>query len=272
MNGICPLCGAHEKRDYSFFLKHGLLDTPLFRQSSYLNNKERFVWKCSNPECNKTAQQAQANIQREEENSRRIDRANNPEKYLSSYGIPIKYLDHTLSDFQGSEQIKDYLNEYAVDPSGFIFLTGSCGSGKTHLAIATLREAILKGFPGEALFTEVYSFLLKIRTTFNNKANSSEQKILAQYSNIDFLIIDDLGVEKASKWSNQILYAIINSRSNNLKPTIVTSNLSLLDIEKQLTPRVASRLAEGKVIKCLQKDYRKLRPSSNSDFSYDQAP
>ena len=59
-------------------------------------------------------------------------------------------------------------------------------------------------------------------------------EIINKYSLVDWLVLDDLGIEKTSDWSFQTLYLIINQRYEKLKPVIFTSNLSLEELAGQL--------------------------------------
>ena len=58
------------------------------------------------------------------------------------------------------------------------------------------------------------------------------------------LVIDDIGAEKASEWTAERLYTIIDHRYANCLPLIVTSNLPPSKLAEQTGERSASRLAE----------------------------
>ena len=74
----------------------------------------------------------------------------------------------------------------------------------------------------------------------------TEQDVLDKYSKCDLLLLDDLGSEKVSDFTIQSLYLVIDRRNRDLRPTIVTTNLSLEEIETQIDARMASRLADMK--------------------------
>jgi DNA replication protein DnaC len=73
------------------------------------------------------------------------------------------------------------------------------------------------------------------------------------------LCLDDLGAEKTTEYAITTLYLIIDRRIRNEMQTIITTNLSLDEIEATLGARIASRLAEMKIIKINMPDYRKKR-------------
>jgi len=134
-----------------------------------------------------------------------------------------------------------------------LFLHGSAGTGKTHLAVALLKHRGLD----RGSFTTVPGLLLEIRSSFKDHAECSEESIIDHYSAAKPLVMDDLGVEKASEFAMQTLYLIIDHRYANLNPPIITSNLSLGEIANKVGDRIASRIAEMcKIIELKGKDRR----------------
>lgn len=73
---------------------------------------------------------------------------------------------------------------------------------------------------------------------------------------VPLLIVDDLGVERMTDYSFEVWFKLIDERYGNLKPTVFTSNLKLSDLSKRFDDRIASRLADGKVLNIDGKDYR----------------
>jgi DNA replication protein DnaC len=145
--------------------------------------------------------------------------------------------------------------------NGSLFLHGPAGTGKTHLAVALLREHLKEFesiFPGR--FVEVPELLMEIRDTFREKAEHSEMELLDRYSCCELLVLDDLGAEKPSEWVTQTLYLLINRRYTGEKRTIVTSNLSLPQLSERLGDRIVSRLAGMcEVVELTGKDRRLKR-------------
>ena len=93
------------------------------------------------------------------------------------------------------------------------------------------------------LFVSIPDLLLEIRHSFKEKSETDEQDIINKYSEIDLLVLDDLGIEKTSEWSIQTLYTIIDRRYRDMKRTIITSNLNLKEIADKLDDRISSRIA-----------------------------
>ncbi len=126
---------------------------------------------------------------------------------------------------------------------GLLYL-GSCGVGKTHLAVAALRELINKGIGG--LFYDFRDLLKEIQDSYNPNTHNSELKILAPVFDAEVLVLDELGASKPTEWVQETMTHIINKRYNEKKITIFTSNY--LDIPigtaytETLTDRVGVRL------------------------------
>ena len=133
------------------------------------------------------------------------------------------------------------------------------GCGKTHLAVAMLRNAEIHRISG-AFFITVPEMLLKIRGAFSAGAEATEEEIVERFSGYEILILDDLGSEKTTEWSLTTLFLILDRRDRYCRRTIVTSNLSLREIEEILGARIASRLAGMNPIEILMPDLRKNRP------------
>ena len=183
--------------------------------------------------------------------------------YLRRRGVPRRFLFARISDFPRSwEKLKD---------SGEgIFLTGSRGVGKTHLAVALMREDMLAARPVKhfdtyridlhklPLFVSVPELLLEIRDTYNGNG-VSEKEVIDKYSWVDALVLDDLGVEKPTEWVLQTLYIIIDRRYREDLRTIITSNLGIEEVKEKLDDRIASRITGMCKVRILQGRDRRVR-------------
>lgn len=173
----------------------------------------------------------------------------------SAPDIPRNYRNFKFSNFIGNEKLVSGLIAM-VDSADDICLTGNTGCGKTHLACAFLNE--IKTYD-PAKFISVPALLVKARSCFNDNSPITEDELIREYSRCSVLCLDDLGAEKTTAYSIQVLYLIIDQRIAEGKRTIITTNLSLPEIEKQIDRRIASRIAGMVNIKINMPDYRKKR-------------
>lgn len=190
-----------------------------------------------------------ADIKRDIENRRK-----NTKAYLARIGVGKRYLDCSLENFQGGKQYVDFCKEWLKTPIDSVFFTGRYGCGKTHLAVALCRELIRKEKKYEILFSHAIDMLYTIRKNLEDL-----DSYINKYSSADFLVIDDLGAERTTDWVIETFSLIIDRRDREMLPTIITSNLSLVDIEEKLSGRISSRIANGKIVKINLPDYRKKR-------------
>lgn len=199
------------------------------------------------------------------------ERVENIDIFLFEAGIRKRYLQCTLDNFKGGEKYVKFCKKWLENPKESLFLTGAFGCGKTHLAVALCRELAQKKELYKIEFQFSIDLLYEIKKTFNNEkkwdwqTDSEKPKDANGYieffsnPNLHFLILDDLGAEKSTEWAVETLSLIIDRRDRDMLPTIVTSNLSLEEIGEKISGRIASRLANGKIIKIDMPDYRLKR-------------
>lgn len=183
--------------------------------------------------------------------------------------IPVRYRGLGLPD---CKQARRALEVFRSGQS--LFLTGITGSGKTRVAIALLNDFLAENMAEDnvrgvfttkdyPVFLPAVELLLEIKESWRKEDNAqaeSEKWILDKYSKKPVLVIDDLGAEKVSEWSRQVVYLLIDRRYRDMRQTIITSNLSHQQLAEQLDARIASRLCEmGAVIDMGPTDHRVKR-------------
>jgi len=181
--------------------------------------------------------------------------------YLKNSGVPPKYRNCSFDNFHVMDEnykcataCKHYLSHHQAEFPG-LYLFGNCGTGKTHMVSAITRELVLKG--KQVVFTCVPRLCFEIKKAFDEEFKISEQDAIKTYTDCEYLVLDDLGVEKPTEWVRKTLSYVIYERDNMFKPTIITSNLSLDEIAGQVDQRTASRIAGmGRVMRVQGPDWR----------------
>lgn len=135
------------------------------------------------------------------------------------------------------EFCKEYANNFDTD-SCSLFMHGETGLGKTHLSLAIAGEVISKGY--NVLYNSAQNIFSELQKEhFGRNSNGAYEAMVLE---CDLLIIDDLGAEFSTAFTKAALYNIINTRINTGLPTIISSNLSLPEIEDEYTKRISSRI------------------------------
>jgi len=116
-----------------------------------------------------------------------------------------------------------FVEEYPTD-FGLLFV-GPTGVGKTHLAVAVLRELTLrKGV--ECLFYDFHDLLKAIRDSYNPGTQSTELGVMQPVLDAEVLLLDELAGANPSDWVKETLHHIINWRYNYKKVTLITTTMS----------------------------------------------
>lgn len=118
----------------------------------------------------------------------------------------------------------------------------SKGCGKTHLAVACGIELKEKQAV-ESRFWPVTELLRRYRATMHDGATETVEGIDAEMRRVPLLILDDLGKEKTTDWTRDVLYDLINYRYSHRLPTIVTTNEDLGGYDEAIASRVRSGVA-----------------------------
>lgn len=171
---------------------------------------------------------------------------------LSRAAIPPRFADRRLSNYQPTcpeaakalqvaQQYADTFQQ-AMDTGRSLILIGNVGAGKTHLAVGIAHEVMHQGYT--ALFASVMGAVRSIKETYGRR-ELTESQAIARLVEPDLLILDEVGVQFSSDTERLYLFEILNGRYENMRPTIVISNLDMAGIKECLGQRVYDRLREG---------------------------
>ncbi|WP_367674468.1 ATP-binding protein [Buchnera aphidicola] len=133
-----------------------------------------------------------------------------------------------------------YAKNFNKNQSNFVFL-GLPGTGKNHLATAIAKYLISQ--KKKVCIITISELMLKIKSTFKNTNNKiTEKKFIHYLSNIDLLILDEIGIQTKSQYEKMILHQIIDKRYSSNKSTGILSNLNTQSIYQLLGRRIMDRI------------------------------
>jgi len=122
-----------------------------------------------------------------------------------------------------------------------LLLIGPCGVGKTHLAVSALKEIVLRGHSG--LFYDYRELLKQIQDSYNAESQATEMGVLEPVLKAEVFVLDDVGSSKPSMWALETVGHVLNTRYNEKRVTILTTNFLDSDSAANSPSAVSSRVA-----------------------------
>ena len=170
--------------------------------------------------------------------------SNIPKRYRKDIPIAPETVD--MGAAKQLVEFRDNIMEHVENGDGLYIYSSNCGNGKTTWSTKIARKYIVENafkqkHENLVYFINVADYLEELRQSFNDK-DVSTKDIDEKLKSCDLLILDDLGVEKASDWVIERLYSLINYRVDEEKSMIITSNLTVEEIKTRLNARIASRI------------------------------
>jgi len=162
--------------------------------------------------------------------ARRLDRAAIPRRYehctLDNYDTNFPSSHRSLE--AALLRARKFVESYPIETAGTgLLLTGSIGVGKTHLAVGILQALVAeRGATG--LFYDYRDLLKQVQNSYNKQVAATELEILAPVFEAEVLVLDELGASKPTDWVWDTVAHILNTRYNDRRTTIITTNYANL--------------------------------------------
>lgn len=182
-------------------------------------------------------------------------------------GIPLRFASANFDSYIETTQnrlAKKICQRYAdkwlerFKLGGGLVFCGKPGTGKNHLACA-IANSVIENHQSEVYLTTVMRIIRKVKSTWGKDSDLTEEDAIKFYCGKSLLIIDELGVQFGTESEKIILFEIINERYEQMRPTILISNLTEEELGKYIGDRIIDRMKEGQgaVIKFDWESYRK---------------
>src|SRR5215467_4809672 len=187
------------------------------------------------------------------EGARRCDcqTSNQRERLFRNARIPPRYQHCTLANYDAGtsepmwiakREAQIVLDDFLIIEGRGLLLVGPVGVGKTHLAVAILRE-LIERYQVPGLFYQFGALLRRIQDSYNPVSQTSELAVLQPVFDANVLVLDELGASKPTDWVRDTMMQIINTRYNDKRLTIFTTNYT----DKRSNEKDTSELLEDRV-------------------------
>ncbi|HHU4566219.1 TPA: ATP-binding protein, partial [Escherichia coli] len=190
----------------------------------------------------------------EREQAEQRARQSKIEYLLNSLNIPERFKNCTLQNYEpvndDAKRVLKVCQAYAskwperLQKGGGLVMCGKPGTGKNHLALAIARHAIIE-HQSSVIFTTALKIAREYKSTWSKAATRTEEEVIRQFTHPDLLIIDEVGVQFGSDAEKLIMFEIINTRYERMKPTILISNQTREELAAFIGERVLDRMSDG---------------------------
>jgi DNA replication protein DnaC len=197
------------------------------------------------PVCETCRQKAEA----EEKARAAQQRKDNIERDLALCGVPPQFLTYSFThgangpiNWGKAKSAAESCLGFSLRPEGGLILSGKTGRGKSHLAVAILREVVLRG--GRGRFVNCLDFMSALRNVYkarDDEDDASEQDVINRVGR-GVVILDDLGSARVTPLMRDAMTLIVDRCERRGQPLVVTTNLPVAEIGEQIDERLASRL------------------------------
>lgn len=176
-------------------------------------------------------------------------RRENIEPELMKCGVPAQFVKYSFTGnangpitWGKAKPIVEQCYAFALRPDGGLLLSGKTGRGKTHLAVAILRESVIRGRKGR--FVNCLDLMNSLRSVYKAREDdddTSEQDVINSVGR-GLVILDDLGSTRVTPLMRDAMTLIVDRCERRGQPIAITTNLTIAEIGEQIDERLASRL------------------------------
>lgn len=190
----------------------------------------------------------------ERQDQQRLAVAARLERQLGQALIPQRFKTKTFESYRASTDRQRVAlaacQGYAADfpehaASGrCLLLLGHVGNGKTHLA-AAIASVVVEQHRHNVLYTTVSRVCQQVKASYGKDSAQSEREALEIFRTPELLILDEVGASYGTDFERMVMFEVVNARYEDVKPTIVISNLGAPALSGALGDRTVDRLREG---------------------------
>lgn len=208
------------------------------------------------------------------EEKRQVEKRDRLEKRKAFARIPLEYREKGFDDFRiTNESQAKALNlakrfvrgwEKAKEGGYGLLFVGNCGTGKTHLACAILQSLMESSEDFRPFYYRTSEIFSAVRKTYVPSPHQSEEDVIRHFCAMDLLVLDEVGVQKGSEAERRTLFAILDTRMGNKKPTILLTNLKRKELEEVIGERLYDRIRSKCVPFVFQGE--SMRPTATAEL------
>lgn len=183
---------------------------------------------------------------------------------IKNSGLNKRYLDRGFKNYVVACPAQDnaiklcqaFAQQIISDHYPNLLLIGTPGTGKTHLSASIIRNILHNSTKSARYYTSA-EIAQKMMDTWSD-ASRSEKEVIEHFSSFDLLVIDEYGLHDRHEKRLEMVHKVLYSRYDNMKSTLLISNFTLQNMQRDLGVRLWSRLHENNliVVPCYWEDRR----------------
>ena len=168
------------------------------------------------------------------------------EKHFEGAKLPVRHANNGFRDYvisnngqmNAKQQCMSFTSDFKKDIKRNLIMVGRTGTGKTHLACAVARNVLESRKYARYVTSE--DIANEIANAWK-KADDSEANAVQRFADYDLLILDEYGLHDRHENRLQLVHKVLYERYDQAKPTMLISNMTIEELQKDLGDRLWSR-------------------------------